>query len=66
MVPAGSGFALCETIMADAFSQAPILVGTRAEDHREGLRDIDSTFLLLDFFFNMEGNDLPQKKIVTP
>ena len=56
----------CETIMAETLSEIPIFVCTRTEDQREGLRDIDSIFLLLDFFLNMEGNDLPQKEIVTP
>jgi hypothetical protein len=59
------GLAFCETIMADALSKIPIFVGTRTEDQREGLRDIDSIFLFLDLFLHMEGNDLPQKEIVT-
>jgi hypothetical protein len=56
----------CETIVADTFSEIPIFVRTRTEDQREGLRDIDSIFLLLNLFPDMEGNDLPQKEIVTP
>jgi hypothetical protein len=43
--------------MADAFPEIPIFIGTRTEDEWEGLGDIDSTFLLLNFFFDMEGND---------
>ena len=42
--------------MADAFGEIPILIGTRAEDQREGLGDINPTFLLLKFFLDMEGN----------
>jgi hypothetical protein len=60
------GFTFCETIMANTLPEAPILIGTRTEDQREGLRDIDSIFPLLDFFLDMEGNDLPQKEIMTP
>src|SRR4030042_2285012 len=57
--------AFCETIMTDALSEIPIFVCTRTEDQGAGLRDIDSTFLLLNFFLDMEGNDLPQKEIMT-
>ncbi len=58
------GFPFCKTIMADAFREIPILIGTRTEDQREGLGDIDSTFLLLNFFLDVEGNDLTQEEVV--
>jgi hypothetical protein len=52
--------------MTNALSEIPIFVCTRTEDQREGLRDIDSIFLLLNSFLDMEGNDLSQKEIMTP
>jgi hypothetical protein len=52
--------------MTDALSETPILVCPWTEDQRQDLRDIDSTFLFLNLFFHMEGNDLPQKEIMTP
>jgi len=60
------GFAFCETIMTDAFSQAPILIGSRAENQGKSPRNIDSIFLFLDFLLDVEGNDLPQEEIMTP
>src|SRR4030042_576425 len=61
-----SGFPLGEAIMADAFPQVPIFIGTRAENQRESLRDVDSTFFLLNFFLDMEGDDFTQKEIMAP
>jgi hypothetical protein len=52
--------------MADALPEIPILLGTRTEDQRKGLGDIDSTSLLLNFFLDMEGNDFTQKEIMAP
>ncbi len=62
----GLGLALRETIVAHAFSQAPVLIGSRTENQRESLRDIDSIFLLLDFFLDVHRYDLPQEEIMTP
>jgi hypothetical protein len=59
------GFPLREAITADAFPKIPILIGSRAEHQRQGLGDIDSTFLLLNFFLDMEGDDFTKKKIMT-
>jgi hypothetical protein len=59
-----SGLAFCEAIMADAFPEIPILIGARTENQREGLGDIDPTFLLLNFFLDMEGNDFTKKEIM--
>jgi hypothetical protein len=63
---AGLRFPFCKTIMADAFPETPILIGTRTEDQRGGFRYIDSIFLFLNLFLDMEGNDLPQKEIMAP
>jgi len=61
-----SGFAFCKTIMADAFPEIPILLGTWTEDQWERLGNIDSAFLLLNFFLDMESNDFTQEEIVAP
>jgi hypothetical protein len=61
-----SGLAFCEAIMADAFPEIPILIGARTENQWEGLGDIDPTFLLLNFFLDMEGNDFTKKEIMAP
>jgi hypothetical protein len=61
-----SGFPLGKAIMADAFPEIPILIGTRTENQREGLGDIDSTFFLLNFFLDMEGDDFTKKEIMAP
>jgi hypothetical protein len=61
-----SGFPLGEAIMADVFPKIPVLIGARTENQREDLGDIDPTFLLLNFFLNMEGNDFTKKEIMAP
>ena len=60
------GFPFCETIMADAFPEIPILIGTWTEDQWEGFSDIDSAFLLLNLLLHMKGNDLAKEKIMAP
>ena len=52
--------------MADAFPEIPILLGTWTEDQWERLGNIDSAFLLLNFFLDMESNDFTQEEIVAP
>ena len=60
------GFPFCETIMADAFPEIPILIGTWTEDQWEGFDDIDSTFLLLNLLLHMKCNNFSEEEIVTP
>jgi hypothetical protein len=50
--------------MPDTFPEIPILIGPWTEDQRKDLQDIDSTFLLLNFFHDMEGHDFTQKEIM--
>ncbi len=58
------GFPFCKTVMADALREVPIFIGTRTEDQREGFGDIDPTFLFLNFFLDVEGNDFAQEEVV--
>jgi len=61
-----SRFSFCKPVMADAFREIPILIGTRTENQWERLGNIDSTFLFLNFFLDMEGNNFTQEEVVAP
>ena len=56
------GFPFGKTIMAEGFSEAPVLLRTRAVSQWKGFRDIDPAPFLLHFLLHMEGNDLAEVK----
>src|SRR4030043_1981201 len=58
------GFPFGKTMMAKGFSEAPVLLCTRAVGQWKGFRDIDPAPFLLHFLLHMEGNDLAEKEIV--